>query len=125
MSNAKMGLRAWWDKIGTENVRKALELTGDFGQVVKESYARQCRAGSKTMGRQSALALVEAAKVATPGWVPDLELLLRGEEKLGLAAQRIEPSPEFLASMEKPKKPAAKAKKPAAKKKAATAKRAR
>lgn len=92
--SAPMNLREYWDAVGTENIRKIVHALGS-----SMAYARLLRYGSKVAGRKFALDFIAHARRITPGWEPDLELMLRGTPKPSSGRGKIiQPSAEFLAS---------------------------
>ena len=87
-----MNFREWWDAVGTENVRKIVE---DLGSSMP--YFRLLRYGIKRPGSAQALRIIEAARVHTAPFEPDLELLLRGVQRAGKdPAKTIPPSESFV-----------------------------
>ena len=89
-----LNLREYWDCVGTENVRQII-----FNIDSSMAYARLIKYGMKKPGNGFALAFIDAARAITPGFEPDLELMLRGVPRSGLAGGKtIPPSPEFLAA---------------------------
>ena len=92
----KMNLRQYWDCVGTENIRLVTERTGS-----SMAYMRLLKYGIKKPGAGISLKLIEAARELTPGFEPDMELLLRGSPRADNSTARgrtIPPSAEFLAS---------------------------
>ena len=93
-NRAPMDFRAYWNEVGTENVSSIIQSIGS-----SMSYARLIKYGLKKPGQGFALAFIDAARKITPGWEPNLELMLRGVPRANKASGRtIQPSPEFLAS---------------------------
>jgi hypothetical protein len=95
---AALNFKDYWDAIGSDEMAKVLSKAG-----IKLQYARQFRIGVKVPGRLSALALIDAARKVTPGWEPDLELMLRGVDRSGATGPKIMPSAEFARSKRKAK----------------------
>ena len=89
----RMNFKDWWNFVGTKKVTEVLEVAG-----CRLAYARQFRIGMKSPGRETAIAIIDAARRVTPGWEPDLELMLRGVPRSGKGSQLIMPSAEFLKS---------------------------
>lgn len=94
-----LNIRAYWDEVGTDNIARIVERLGS-----SMGYFRHLRSGRKKPSGDMALKIVEAAKVVTPGFEPDLKLLLRGAPVQAPASPKIEPSAAFLASR-KPRSP--------------------
>ena len=84
---------AYWHCIGTDRMLEVLDAAG-----VELKYARQIKTGLKTPGRSTALLLLDAARKLTPGYVPDLELMLRGVPRDKAKPRKIAPSAAFLAA---------------------------
>lgn len=95
MSMSKpMNLRDYWDCVGTENVKKIISAIDS-----SMAYARLIKYGLKKPGTAFSLAFIDAARDITPGFEPDLELMLRGVPRSGVSrGKTIPPSPEFLAA---------------------------
>lgn len=95
MSMSKpMNLREYWDCVGTENVRTIIFAIG-----TSMAYSRLLKYGLKKPGTQFSLAFIDAAREITPGFEPDLELMLRGVPRSGVSRGKVTPpSPEFLAA---------------------------
>lgn len=92
--NKPMNLREYWDTVGTENVKKIV-----FGIGSSMAYARLIKYGLKKPGPDFSLRFIDAARDVTPGFAPDLELLLRGVPRnANPRGKTIPPSPEFLAA---------------------------
>ncbi len=94
----KLTFAAYWHAVGSDNIARVTEAAG-----VKSKYAQQIKLALKTPGRDTALALIDAARQVTPGWEPDLELMLRQERRQPTRRRKIEPSPAFLRSAAKKK----------------------
>lgn len=94
-----LSLRAWWDEVGTDNVKKlAAELD------ISISYMRLLRYRLKRSSPDRAFAIIEAAKRLTPGFVPDLEQLiapLPNKTPNPNYTAVIQPSKAFLASLKR------------------------
>lgn len=89
-----MNLRQYWDTVGTVNVRDIVARMGS-----SMPYARLLKYGIKRPGTRFSLAFIEAAREVTPGFAPDLELMLRGVPRAATRPGRlIAPSDEFLAA---------------------------
>lgn len=92
MAKRKMNFREWWDDVGTVNVRDLIDHLQS-----SMTYARMLRAGQKRMGLDRARSVIAWAEQNTPGFVPDLELLMMGvpraEEPRSML---IQPSAAFL-----------------------------
>lgn len=102
----KLTFAAYWHAIGSDNAALVATAAG-----VKAKYAQQIKLALKTPGKDTALALIDAARKLTPGWEPDLELMLRQERREPTRRRKIEPSAAFLRSAAKKKlTPAKKAK---------------
>ncbi len=95
MSMSKpMNLRDYWDCVGTENVKMIVFAIGS-----SMAYARLIKYGLKKPGTSFSLAFIDAAREITPGFEPDLELMLRGVPRsVAGRGKTIPPSPEFLAA---------------------------
>lgn len=94
----KLNLREYWEAIGTENMMKIIaEVGSSFG------YFRALKYGPKRPSATMALRIIEAANRLTPGWAPDLELMVRGVPAPGRkrVGRLTPPSPEFLAHQAK------------------------
>ena len=98
MSKKKpLNLREYWDTVGTENVKKII-----FALDSSMPYARLLKYGIKKPGHVYALRFIDVAREVTPGFEPDLELLLRGVPRAGSSSGKlIPPSPEFLKAQRK------------------------
>lgn len=93
-TNKPMNLREYWDCVGTENVKKII-----LGIGSSMAYARLIKYGLKRPGTSFSLSFIDAARQITPGFEPDLELMLRGVPRSGVSrGKTIPPSPEFLAA---------------------------
>jgi hypothetical protein len=89
-----LNLREYWDTVGTENVKTII-----FGIGSSMAYARLIKYGLKKPGTDFALRFIDAAREITPGFEPDLELMLRGVPRnANSRGKTIPPSPEFLAA---------------------------
>ena len=89
-----LNLREYWDTVGTENVRSIISCIGS-----SMAYARLLRYGLKKPGSKFCLQFIETARDVTPGWEPDLELMLRGAPRATAGRVRtIPPSAKFLAA---------------------------
>lgn len=88
-----LNFRDWWNEIGTKKLTEVLEAAD-----CRLAYARQFRLGLKSPGKETALAILDAARQITPGWEPDLELMLRGVPRSGKGSALLKPSPAFLKS---------------------------
>lgn len=89
-----MNLREFWDCVGTENVKTIIFAIGS-----SMAYARLIKYGLKRPGPLFSLAFIDAAREITPGFEPDLEMMLRGVPRSGASrGKTIPPSPEFLAA---------------------------
>lgn len=96
-----MNFRQWWDKVGTASVQV---IADELGTTI--SYLRQLRYGSKKPSGQYAERIISLAEKHTPGFVPDLRLMIKGVPRANAGSDRtIAPSPEFVAAMAK-RKPA-------------------
>lgn len=95
---AKLNLREYWNEVGTENVRKIIDRLES-----SMAYARLLKYGLKKPGHGFALRFIDAARELTPGWEPNLELMLRGVPKAnnGLGGRITPPSPKFVKSQQK------------------------
>jgi len=91
-----LNFRDYWDVIGTDEMMKVLARAG-----CKLQYARQFRIGVKIPGRVTAMSILDAARQETPGWEPDLELMLRGVDRAIIPGSKIRPSKEFLKTKRK------------------------
>ena len=89
----KLNLREYWDAIGTSNMMKIIEEVGS-----SHGYFRGLKYGPKRPSATMALRIIEAAHKHTPGWAPDLELMVRGVPAPGTkrAGRITPPSEEFL-----------------------------
>ena len=87
-----MNFREWWDAVGTDMVKMVCEEAG-----CSMNYVRQFRVGVKSPGKVTAMKLRDAARSMTPGWEPDLELMLLGVPPSGTGSLKIKPSKAFLA----------------------------
>ena len=85
-------LSDYWHVVGTDNVASVLKAA-----KVELKYARQIKTGLKRPGGKTALALLDAARKVTPGYEPNLELMIRGASRVGQRARKIMASPEFKA----------------------------
>lgn len=103
LPNQPMNLREYWDHVGTANMMKIIEEVGS-----SYLHFRGLKYGMKRPSATMALAIIDAAKKHTPGWQPDLELLVRGVPAPGLKKRgRITPpSEEFLRDQAKRQKKA-------------------
>jgi hypothetical protein len=98
MSKKKpMNLREYWDTVGTANVREIiLKLDSSM------PYARLLKYGIKKPGHVYALRFIDAAREITPGFEPDLELMLRGAPRANSGTGKMTPpSAEFLKAQRK------------------------
>lgn len=98
MSKKKpLNLREYWDTVGTENVKKII-----FALDSSMPYARLLKYGIKKPGHVYALRFIDAAREITPGFEPDLELMLRGVPRANSnSGKMIPPSPEFMRAQRK------------------------
>lgn len=89
-----MNFRQWWDEVGTTNVEK---VAANIGSSM--AYFRRMKYGDRKPSIEYAEKIISAAKRVTPGFEPDLRLLLKGVPK----AERLPgaPSPEFVAAQRK------------------------
>lgn len=99
----KLNLRQYWDEVGTENIEKIIDGLRKDDPECKASmaYFRLLRYGIKKPSTAYALRIIDLARQITPGFEPDLELLVRGvpRSKSGKGgAHRIQPSERFLAA---------------------------
>jgi hypothetical protein len=89
-----LNLREYWDTVGTENVKQIVFAIGS-----SMAYARLIKYGLKKPGPDFSLRFIETAREITPGFAPDLELMLRGVPRnANSRGKTIPPSPEFLAA---------------------------
>lgn len=98
MSKEKpLNLREYWDTVGTANVRQIIERLES-----SMPYARLLKYGIKRPGHIYALRFIDAARELTPGFEPDLELMLRGVPRAkSVTGKMIPPSPEFVRAQRK------------------------
>jgi len=68
----RMNLLAYWHSIGTRRFDAMCALTG-----LSNEYLRLVAYGYKRLSAEAARKVVQAAEQATPGWLPDYELLIR------------------------------------------------
>ncbi|AWI53186.1 hypothetical protein DEH84_06895 [Aquabacterium olei] len=92
-STQPMGLRAYWKHVGTDNAKKVAEKV-----ETSWGYFRAMAYGQKRPSYDMAKNLIAAAQAVTPGWAPDLELLMEGPPKPLTNGRRGRPSAAFLAS---------------------------
>lgn len=69
----KLNLREYWDEVGTENMMKIIK-----GCKSSLRYFRAMRYGLKRCSEERAEKIVALAKKHTPGFAPDVELLIAG-----------------------------------------------
>lgn len=92
-----MNLREYWDCVGTENVRKIIYALGS-----SMPYARLLKYGIKKPGHVYALRFIDVARELTPGFEPDLELMLRGVPRANSGTGKMTPpSAEFIKAQSK------------------------
>ena len=98
---ATMNLRAWWDAVGTANVQLVID---DVGSSM--AYFRLLKYGLKKPGATMSMKIIDAARRITPGFEPDLELLLRGAPKnpSPTTGRLLPPSPEFVRAQKRAQK---------------------
>lgn len=89
----KLTFKNWWDHVGTENVQAVCSKL-----KTSMAYMRQLRYRTKRPSYDRATAIIGLAKEITPGFVPDMDLLM---EPLPARESRPRkqvkpPSPEFL-----------------------------
>ena len=89
----RMNFREYWDHVGTENIARMAYLLD-----TSLPYLRLMRYGHKKPSGRYALQMIEAAQLVTPGFAPDLQLLLEGVPKPGRGPGNIKtpPSAAFL-----------------------------
>jgi len=85
----RLNIREYWDAVGTDNIDKVIKRVGSSKQVF-----RQLRYGLKRPSPKRAQEIVDAARKITPGWEPNLELLLQGIEPAN-RERKIAPSDAF------------------------------
>ena len=91
-----MNLRQWWDFVGDENAQRVIRKLG-----TSLRYFRHLKYGNKKPSLEYAQRIVSAAQSITPGFEPDIDLLVAGVPK----ADRVPgtPAPEFEAAMKRRK----------------------
>lgn len=93
MAKQKLTLKEWWDHVGTENVKALCAKLN-----TSMAYMRQLKYRTKRPGYDRAVEIVTLAKDITPGFEPDIDLLMlplpvRDQKS---RRQMKPPSPEFL-----------------------------
>lgn len=90
-SASAMTLREWWDEVGTSNVLKVIaELKTSL------SYMRLLRYRNKRPSYDLAKNIIESASRITPGFTPDLELMMLPIERKANYTPSIQPSAAFI-----------------------------
>lgn len=93
MAKKRLTFKEWWDHVGTENVQTVCEKLG-----TSMAYMRQLKCRAKRPGYDRATAIIQLAKEITPGFAPDVDLLMQPlparDQKPKKQAKQ--PSPEFL-----------------------------
>lgn len=67
----ELTLRQWWDEVGTENVKLVADSLGS-----SMKYFKFLRYRAKRPGYNRALAIIQAANRFTPGFAPNLTLMM-------------------------------------------------
>ena len=86
-----MSLRTWWDEVGTANALNVAEAA-----ACTESYFRVLKYSLKRPGYDLALRIIEAAHRLTPGFVPDLAVLMLPVAVASAKADKSLPSAAFM-----------------------------
>ena len=91
-----MTIREWWDEVGTENVMAITESVG-----TTFAYMRLLRYRAKRPGSDLALQIIAACEKLTPGFAPDLVLMIQPIKKNNNPNYTavIQPSKAFLSAM--------------------------
>lgn len=89
-------LATYWNAIGTDLMLKVIESCGS-----SVGYFRMVKTGRKGISPVRAEKIIAAARIHTPGFEPDFELMVRPKPKHQPSAtkgRKLQPSAEFLAA---------------------------
>lgn len=86
-------LATYWIAVGTDNMQKVIDSVGS-----SLAYFRIIKGGRKGISPIRAEKIIEAARLHTPGFEPDFELMVRPRRHTPspTKGRKIGPSPEFL-----------------------------
>jgi hypothetical protein len=93
-----LDIATYWNTVGTDNIEKIIASIGSSIQ-----YFRMVKIGRKGISPGRAEQIIAAARVHTPGFEPDFELMVRPRppHKASVTkGRKIQPSAEFLAAQE-------------------------